>query len=236
MAKIKPAGQITGVGSHSGSVKNVDISKPMTGVGSMSNGIGLACDLIGMSEIPIVDQGACIIGAIAYTVAGQPVDALLSLGSLAPGAGKVADAAKIARMGNKGIKVAEMTAKSAKVAENSTKGLKSTKEIKKIPNQPSKTKAKSASTTPAKETNLNNDLSMDKVDGFGDSIFSSQQYNANNWGNNSIFTQSKEIPGGQYLNYQNVPTNSNPAVNNISRSTGSPLSGNVKSAGDLFGL
>lgn len=236
MAKIKPAGQITGIGSHTGGVKNVDISKPLSGAGSMANGIGVACDLIGMSEIPIVDQGACVIGAIVYTAAGQPTDALLSLGSLAPGAGKVADAAKIARMANKGIKVAEVTSKSAKVAENSTKVAKSSKEIKQFPNQPSKTKAKSASTTPAKETNLNNDLSTDKVDEFGESIFSNQKYNTNNWGNSSIFTQSKKIPGGQNLNYRNVPTNSNQAANNVYRSTGSPLSDNVRSAGNLFGL
>ena len=201
----------------------------------MANGVGMTCDVIGMSEVPIVDQTACVIGAIAYTAAGQPVDALLSLGSMVPVAGKAADAAKVARMANKGVKAAEATTKSAKVAKEATKTAKSTKEIKQIANQPSKTSAKSATKTPAKETNLNGDLSADKIDGFGESIFSKQHYKANNRGNSSIFTQSKEVPGGQSLNYRNVPTNSNPAANNVYRSTGSPLSGNVKSAGNLFG-
>lgn len=230
MAKIKPAGQITGIGSRSGGVKNVDISKPITGVGSIANGVGTVCDIVGMTEIPIVDQGACLIGAVAYRIAGKPIDAALSLGSLAPGAGKVADAAKVARMANKGVKVAEATAKSAKAAENSAKA------AKKLPNQPYKTQAKSASKTPAKETNLKNDgVTTDKVDEFSESVFTGQ-YNTNNWGNGSVFTQSKGIPGGQAKNYRNIPTNSNPAVNNKFRSTGSPLSGNVKHTGDLFNL
>lgn len=215
MAKIKPTGQITGIGSKSGGVKNIDISKPITGYGSVANGIGMACDVIGMSEIPIVDQGACVIGAIAYGVAGQPVDALLSLGSIVPGAGKAADAAKIARMANKGVKVAEATAKSAKVAENSTKAAKSAKKTKQLPKQPSKTQAK----TPEKKSPQEVQTEDHKLD-----FYDGEYFGTNSLDTYNPFSSLQPAPKNQGVNYKgyNVNTNSNPPLNNKFKSTGKP--------------
>lgn len=107
MAKIKPVGQSSKLGSIT--------------MASKLNAIGTACDVIGMTEVPIVDQAACVVGAIAYGLAGQPVDAALSLGSLIPGAGKVADATKIAR---KTQKIAETSAKVVKNADKVTDAAK----------------------------------------------------------------------------------------------------------------
>lgn len=184
----------------------------IVGHGSLLNGVGIVCDVIGATEVPVVDQAACLIGAGAYALAGQPVDAMLSLGSLAPGAGKVADAAKVARLAEKGV-VASKTVKTASTA----------KKAKNLPPAPAKTQAKSATKKNAKEV-------MEQSDKVApDSIWSPDQTLPPNAGNNSIFTMKGNNVNPQQINFNNYnySTNTSPATTGVYNRTPSPLGNTV---------
>lgn len=195
---------------------------------TLASKVGTVCDCIGMTELPGVDQLASGLGALAYTVAGQPIDAALSAASIVPGAGKVADATKLARNAKKvtnGVSAAQKEAKllkqtkrnagdMAEVAKQSEK--KSSTQAKTIQPQPSKTQAKSAKKQSEKE--IKDDTHhFDSYEYFGlkdrklEGAISPNNQSANFQSN--ISTQKRNF----------INTYSSPQTNNVFSQTGKPI-------------
>lgn len=200
------------------------------GFGSKLNAIGTACDVIGMTEIPIVDQAACVVGAIAYTAAGQRVDAALSLGSLVPGVGKLADGLKLVKKSEKVVDGVSTAQKEAKLLTLTTKTTKKADDVEDVAKQakpqpqPSKTQAKSPEKQPEKQLEQQPEQE-NKV----------HHIDSNQWFGMSG-SESFPTKNGQGINFENYlyPTNSNPALNNPFRNTGSPLWNNVSTSSNLW--
>ena len=105
------------------------------------NGVADAADIVGMTEIPIVDQVANAVGALGHAVTGDWVGAGLSAASAIPLFGKAADVAKAgvkgvragSRAAKLGTKAAEETAEAAtKVATKTNRFGKSAEEAAKM--------------------------------------------------------------------------------------------------------
>ncbi len=92
-------------------------SKLIVGVGSRLGNFQTACDVIGMTEIPIVSQAGDIISCGISLATGDYVGAALSVGGLIPGVGQATGAAKLARGSVKMVGKAQDIAKSGKIVE-----------------------------------------------------------------------------------------------------------------------
>ena len=90
-----------------------------------ANGIADVADLVGMTEIPVVDPIANGVGALGHAVAGDWVGAGLSAASAVPLLGKFADAAKV---GKTGYKAGSKAAKLASKVESAKTGVKAAEE------------------------------------------------------------------------------------------------------------
>lgn len=112
----------------------------ITGVGSRFDGFMTACDVVGMSEIPVVSQGADLISGVGSLVTGDFVGAGLSVAGLIPGVGQVTGPAKMARRAAKLVDVANDAKKTTETAKQSTKFLELTSQGRKVDsiNTPSK--------------------------------------------------------------------------------------------------
>lgn len=221
MAKIKPTR------------KNIII-----GYGSKIDAVGTACDIIGMTDVPVVSQGAELISAGISFATGDYIGAAMSVGSMLPVVGKVAEAAKAAHKAKKvadGVSSAQKEAKlltlTARKTDNIADGTKHTKKTpasssKQVPPHPSKTQAKTANNKPAKETQI--------VGGKLDIQEGGLPTN-NLHLDNSMLNQPTQTVQKRNFDWFKCPTNSNPPLNNKFRTTGSPLYGNVSSATSLFG-
>ena len=86
----------------------------IVGVGSRLGNFQTACDVIGMTEVPVVSQAADIISCGISLATGDYVGAALSVGSLIPGLGQATGAAKLARGSVKVVGKAQDIAKSGK--------------------------------------------------------------------------------------------------------------------------
>lgn len=86
----------------------------IVGVGSRLGNFQTACDVIGMTEVPVVSQAADIISCGISFATGDYVGAALSVGSLIPGLGQATGAAKLARGSVKVVGKAQDIAKSGK--------------------------------------------------------------------------------------------------------------------------
>lgn len=67
------------------------------GLGSRLDAVQATCDVIGMTEVPIVSQGADVVSGLISLATGDYVGAVLSVGGLIPGIGQATGAMKIAR-------------------------------------------------------------------------------------------------------------------------------------------
>ena len=118
--------------------------KYISGVGSRLSSFQVTCDVIGMTEIPVVSQGADVISGVISLATGDYIGAGLSAAGLLPGVGQLTGAAKIGRNAKKAFNVAENSAKSvdkvSNSAQKSAKLLELTKR-KTISNQPAKRNA-----------------------------------------------------------------------------------------------
>lgn len=92
--------------------------KYIVGVGSRLGNFQTACDVIGMTEIPFVSQGADLISCGISLATGDYVGAALSVGGLIPGVGQATGAAKIAR---NSIKIAGKVQEVAKTTKTTAK-------------------------------------------------------------------------------------------------------------------
>ena len=189
--------------------------------------VAAVCDVVGMTDIPVVSQAAELASGCIGLAQGDLVGFGLSVGSMVPVVGKVAEGAKVARRAKKiadGVsaagkdaKLLSLTArKKDNIAESASKARKAAEQpAKKLPPQPSKTAAKKAEKKPVKE------IQDDKP-----------HFDSDEWlgipepkpAGDSIFAQGQPSVSSQKINLQkyNVPTNSNPALNNSFRSTGKP--------------
>lgn len=102
----------------------------ITGVGSRFDGFMTACDIIGMSEIPVVSQGADLISGVGSLLTGDFVGAGLSVAGLIPGVGQVTGSAKMARRTAKIIDAASDSKKTTGTAMQSAKLLELTGPLK----------------------------------------------------------------------------------------------------------
>lgn len=92
--------------------------KTIAGVGSRLGNFQTACDVIGMTEVPVVSQAADIISCGISLATGDYVGAALSVGSLIPGVGQATGAAKLARGSVKMVGKAQDIAKSGKIVKS----------------------------------------------------------------------------------------------------------------------
>ena len=92
--------------------------KPIVGIGSRLGNFQTACDVIGMTEIPIVSQAADLISCGISLATGDYVGAALSVGGLIPGVGQATGAAKLARGSVKMVGKAQDIAKTGKIVES----------------------------------------------------------------------------------------------------------------------
>lgn len=92
----------------------------IVGVGSRLGNFQTACDVIGMTEVPVVSQAADIISCGISLATGDYVGAALSVGSLIPGLGQATGAAKLARGSVKVVGKAQDIAKSGKPFDSVT--------------------------------------------------------------------------------------------------------------------
>lgn len=173
-------GIITGVGSRvddaSGISKN---SGRIIGVGSRLDAFQTACDVVGMTEIPIISQGADLISGGISLATGDYIGAALSVGSLLPGVGQATGAAKMARRATKAApKLLEVTAKGAKKvdavsdtkllkyadAKASGKILDNTESVGKNVDAPKSNKVSKKSEVDAKQTKKEKSKEREDVD------------------------------------------------------------------------
>ena len=126
----------------------IDTSKPIVGIGSKLDAVGAVCDVVGMTDIPVVSQCGDLVSAGISVATGDYIGAALSVGSMIPIAGKAAETAKIAHKAKKFGAV-----KWSDSADNFFKTGKapSPKTAPKVPQQPTKTQAQAKSETPEKE-------------------------------------------------------------------------------------
>lgn len=127
----------------------------ITGVGSRLDSLQTGLDIIGMTEIPLVSQGADVISGTISLARGDYIGAALSAGSLIPGVGQATGAAKIALRAKK---IADTTKTVNKTSKNSADLLSITKyktaeylKKNKKPSKPAETNAKSAKTENVQE-------------------------------------------------------------------------------------
>lgn len=217
MAKIKPV---------------ADTSKPIVGLGSRLDKIGIACDVIGMTDIPVVSQLGELTSAGISVATGDYIGAALSIGSMVPVVGKAAEAAKVTHRAKKvadGVAAAGKEAKllsvTAKKADDVADVAKQSKKVgdaapKPSSPQPSKTQAKDVNKKPSQEIqddapHFDSDkwLGLDKEKPVGDSIFSE-----------GYTPSSSKLQKSNYEKF-NYSTNSNPALNNKFGNTGKPRFG-----------
>lgn len=135
--------------------------KTMAGAGARLGNFQTACDVIGMTEVPVVSQAADIISCGISLATGDYVGAALSVGSLIPGVGQATGAAKLARGSVKMVGKAQDIAKMGKTAKGGDPFLSITMKGKGVdlPNVPKNTgiakkseiNAKPASKQSAKE-------------------------------------------------------------------------------------
>lgn len=92
--------------------------KFITGVGSRLGNFQTSCDIIGMTEIPVVSQAADLISCGISLATGDYVGAALSAGGLIPGVGQATGAAKLARGSVKMVGKAQDIAKTGKIAKS----------------------------------------------------------------------------------------------------------------------
>lgn len=209
-------------------IKPTNSNKPIVGFGTKLDAFGAACDVVGMTDIPGVSQGAELISAGISVATGDYIGAALSVGSMIPIAGKAAEAAKVAHKAKRvadGVSTAQKEAKlltiTARKADDFADVAKQSNNLssstpKPAPPQPSKTQAKSAKKQPEKEimdetSHFDSDewLGLSERTPAGDSIFS-----------NSF---SSNRPTDINIQKYNYSTNSNPVLNNKFQSTGKPL-------------
>lgn len=93
--------------------------KHIVGIGSRLENFQAACDVIGMTEVPVVSQAADIISCGISLATGDYVGAALSVGGLIPGVGQATGAAKLARGSVKMVGKAQDIAKSGKIVDSS---------------------------------------------------------------------------------------------------------------------
>ncbi|MCH5224511.1 MAG: hypothetical protein J1D77_00880 [Muribaculaceae bacterium] len=207
-------------------------TKAASGNDSVWTKIALGCDVVGMTDIPVVSQGAEAISGVISLCQGDFISAALSVGSMVPGLGKTAELAKV---GRRSVKVADGVATVGKEAKAMEKVVKNSDEVAKAVSQgnkvekaaakapspqPTKTNAKNVKETPKKETmndRVNDkDFNIFNSDG---TINKSVKINENPSG--SIFgggqgqtVQSFKGKGVNPATQGRNLTNSNPAVNN----------------------
>lgn len=92
--------------------------KTIVGVGSRLGNFQTACDVIGMTEVPVVSQAADLISCGISLATGDYVGAALSVGGLIPGVGQATGAAKLARGSVKMVGKAQDIAKTGKIIES----------------------------------------------------------------------------------------------------------------------
>ena len=109
----------------------------IVGVGSRLDNFQTGLDVIGMTEIPIVSQGADLASGVISLATGDYFGAALSVGSLIPGIGQATGAAKLARRAGKVMDAASNMKGTAKQTENF---LELTGKSKGIKGAPPKTK------------------------------------------------------------------------------------------------
>lgn len=222
-------------------IQPTNTSQPIVGLGTKLDAIGGVCDVIGMTDIPIVSQGAELVSAGISLATGDYIGAALSVGSMIPVVGKAAEAAKVAHKAKriadgvsaagKDAKLLKLTAKEADAAADvsvqaNAKLLKLTarnsddvvevgKQVKQIPQTPTKTQAKSVNKQSAKEIQ-DNPHHFDSDEYFG--------FDAPTPAGDSIFANGQPSIKTQTNNFQayNVNTNSNPAINNTFSTVGNP--------------
>lgn len=90
----------------------------IVGVGSRLDNFQTGLDVIGMTEIPFVSQGADLASGVISLATGDYVGAALSVGSLIPGIGQATGAAKMARRASKVMDAASNMKGTAKQTEN----------------------------------------------------------------------------------------------------------------------
>jgi hypothetical protein len=204
--------------------KTTDTSGIIVGLGSKLDAVEAVCDVIGMTDIPVVSQGTELISAGICVARGDYIGAGLSIGSMVPGVGKAAETAKIAYKSKKAVDTAatigketKQVAKKIKDAGNRSSSKKmndtSGKRPKNQQKEPSKTAAKDTEIEPIKE----------KQDGH----FDSYEW----WGiperkpaGDSIFAHGQPSVRGQKSNFEkfNYRTNSNPSLNQQVRGINKP--------------
>lgn len=140
----------------------------ISGVGSRLSSFQVTCDVVGMTEIPFVSQGADVVSGLISLATGDYVGAGLSAAGLLPGVGQLTGAAKIGRNAKKVFDVAEISAKSvdkvSNSAQNSAKLLELTKR-KTISNQPAKRNVVvDAKTTPKEPIKEKETIHQDTID------------------------------------------------------------------------
>ncbi len=90
----------------------------IVGVGSRLDNLQTGLDVIGMTEIPFVSQGADLASGVISLATGDYVGAALSVGGLIPGIGQATGAAKMARRAGKVMDAASNIKGTAKQTEN----------------------------------------------------------------------------------------------------------------------
>lgn len=122
----------------------------IVGVGSRLDAVQTACDVVGMTEIPLVSQGADIASGLISLATGDYVGAALSAGGLIPGVGQATGSMKMARRTakivdaasdvKKGDKFLDLTLSTRKVDVSSPPNNSITKKSRIEAKQPQKTK------------------------------------------------------------------------------------------------
>lgn len=173
----------------------------ITGVGSRFDGFMTACDVVGMSEIPFVSQGADLISGVGSLVTGDFVGAGLSVAGLIPGVGQITGPAKMARRAAKIVDAAGDAKKtvgtaqqSARLLELTSKGGKAdtVKSPSKPANRASEVDAKPAKKEAAKEKE---DIDKKEADNVQE-VDLNQDYNINPTSQKSNFDDL--TPGDQW--------------------------------------
>lgn len=90
----------------------------IVGVGSRLENFQTGLDVIGMTEIPFVSQGADLASGVISLATGDYVGAALSVGSLVPGLGQATGALKMARRAEKVVDAASNIKSAAKQTDN----------------------------------------------------------------------------------------------------------------------
>lgn len=89
----------------------------IVGIGSRLDNLQTGLDVIGMTEIPIVSQGADLASGVISLATGDYVGAALSVGGLIPGIGQATGALKMARRAGKVMDAASNAKGAGKLLE-----------------------------------------------------------------------------------------------------------------------